>query len=156
MQVETNDNIITLTKTFDAPKELVFTMFQNPHIKEWWGPSVYPVTVSDQDFRAGGSWHYCMTGPEGEQAWGKAIYDEIDEPNKIVYRDYFSDAEGTLNESLPVGKTTISLDENDGKTTITSTGEYQSADEIKKLTEMGMIEGVRETWEQLEKLLQNK
>lgn len=153
MEYEINDATITLKQTFDAPKDVVFSMFQNPHIAKWWGPSTYPVTVSRQDFSVGGTWHYCMTGPEGEQAWGKAIYDEIDQPNKITYRDYFSDADGTIDESLPAGTITILFNEVDGKTTVTSIGTYESADAITKLVEMGMIDGVTETWVQLDKLL---
>ena len=153
MKYEIDDNKITLTQTFNAPRERVFSMFKNPTIQQWWGPSTYPVTVSDQDFTVGGKWHYCMTGRDNEQAWGKAVYDQIDEPYRIVYRDYFSDANGTIDESLPAGKTILSFDEIDGATTITSVSEYESADAVAELVEMGVIDGVKETWTQLENLL---
>lgn len=153
MEVQEQDNVITLTKTFKAPKELVFSMFQNPDVQQWWGPITYPVKVSNQDFTVGGSWHYCMVGPDGEEAWGKAFYEEIDEPNKIVLRDYFSNAEGEVDESLPSGLSTIIFDEQNGETTLTLRGEYQSSDEVKKLIEMGMVEGFRDTLQQLEMLL---
>lgn len=154
MNYEIDDNKITLTQTFNVPQERVFSAFKNPTIQQWWGPSTYPVTTSDQDFTVGGSWHYCMTGPENEQAWGKAVYDEIDEPNRIVYRDYFSDADGTIDESLPAGKITLSFDEiDDATTTITSVSEYESADAVAELVEMGVIDGVKETWSQLDTLL---
>ena len=156
MEYEINNATITRNQTCDAPKDVVFAMFQNPHIEKWWGPSTYPVTVSEQDFSVGGTWLYCMTGPEGEQAWGKAIYDEIDAPNKITYRDYFSDANGVIDESLPAGTITMVFDEREGKTTIASVSTYESADAVTKLVEMGMIDGVTETWKQLERLLQDK
>lgn len=154
MKIEQQDSTITLSKVYQAPRELVFQMFQNPHIKQWWGPTHWPVEVSDQDFRVGGSWHYNMVGPDGTKSWGKALYDEIDAPNMIVYRDYFSDADGNINESLPGGKTTVTFADQDGGTLLTMRGEYQSPEDIKKLTEMGMIEGVKDTWNQLEKLLE--
>ena len=154
MEVQEQDNVITLTKTFKAPKELVFLMFKNPHIQQWWGPTTYPVKVSNQDFTVGGSWHYCMVGPEGQEAWGKAFYDEIDEPNKLVFRDYFSNAEGAIDESLPSGQSTVTFDEANGHTTLTLRGEYQSSEEVKKLIEMGMVEGFKDTLTQLEALLE--
>lgn len=156
MQIEQKGGTITLSKVFDAPKELVFSMFKNPHIKEWWGPSTWPVSVSEQDFRPGGSWLYNMVGPDGTESWGKVLYEEIDEPNKIVYRDYFSDADGKVDETLPAGLVTITFEESGGQTTLTSRGDYQSPEDVKRLVEMGMIEGVKETWDQLEQLLAKK
>src|SRR5690606_1009281 len=62
-------------------------------LKQWFGPEGWPLTVSNGDFRAGGTWHYCMSGPDGEEAWGIAIYEEVVEPERLVYRDAFSDAD---------------------------------------------------------------
>lgn len=154
LHVEKTDNKITLSKEFDAPKELVFEMFKNPeHLEKWWGPETWPATIKSFDFRPGGVWHYYMTGPDGTQAWGKATFEEIDEPNLISYIDAFSDEGGNVDPKLPVGKATITFEEKDGKTLLTSVGEYGSADEIQKLVEMGMVEGVTDTWNQLERLL---
>lgn len=153
MQIEQKGSTITLSKVFDAPKELVFSMFKNPYVQQWWGPSAWPVSVSEQDFRPGGSWLYNMVGPDGTESWGKALYDEIDEPNKIVYRDYFSNADGEIDKTLPTGTVTMTFEEDDGQTTVTSHGDYGSSEDVQKLVEMGMIEGVKETWGQLEQLL---
>jgi uncharacterized protein YndB with AHSA1/START domain len=153
MNIEQKENILTLTKTFKAPKKLVFSMFQSPNIEKWWGPSTWPVKESEMDFKPGGAWHYCMAGPDGAESWGKAIYEEIDEPNKIVFRDYFSDAEGNINESLPSGVMTLLFNEENGETTLTTHAEYESPEAVQKLVDMGMVEGVKETWTQLEKLL---
>lgn len=153
MQVKTSNNMIALSQTFDAPRSLVFSMFKDPYAHKWWGPAEYPITVSHQDFTPGGTWFYCMTGPDGDEAWGKAVYEEIDEPNRIVYQDYFTDAEGTIDDTLPMGTVTVTFDEKDGKTTITSAGEYGSAEEVQELIEMGIAEGMADTWQQLDKLL---
>lgn len=153
MKIEENGESITLTKVYDAPKELVFSMFQNPYITKWWGPTSWPVEVSEMDFRPGGSWHYNMVGPDGTEAWGLATYEEIDEPNKIVYRDSFSDAEGLIDPTLPQNTTTITFDETDGKTTLTLHGVFDSPEDREKVVKMGMIEGMKDTLLQLENLL---
>lgn len=152
--VELTNNKIVLSRVYDAPRELVFEMFKNPeHLAKWWGPTTWPATIKSFDFQPGGVWHYYMTGPDGTQAWGKGTFEEIDEPNNFSYMDAFSDEEGNTNAELPQGKVTVNFEENDSKTTLTMITEYQSADEVKKLVEMGMVEGVKDTWDQLERLL---
>ena len=71
-----------------------------------------------------------------------------------MFRDYFSNAEGAIDESLPSGRSTITFDEQSSHTTVTLRGEYQSSEEVKKLIEMGMVEGFKDTLTQLEALLE--
>lgn len=34
-----NDRVLVLERVFDAPRDLVFSMFKEPeHLKHWWGP----------------------------------------------------------------------------------------------------------------------
>jgi uncharacterized protein YndB with AHSA1/START domain len=152
--VEQTDNKINFSRTFDAPKELVFEMFKNPeHLAKWWGPTGWPATIPTYDFRPGGIWHYYMTGPDGTKAWGKATFEEIDEPNFFSYTDAFSDEDGNIDTNLPQGKMTVRFEESEGKTTLIMAAEYQSAEEVQKLVEMGMIEGIGDTSNQLAELL---
>lgn len=112
-----------------------------------------PVETSEQDFRVGGSWHYSMIGPEGTESWGKAIYEDIDPLSKIIYKDYFSDKDGNIDITLPSSTVTVLLDGNDGTATLTSLAVYESAEVVRKLVEMGMVEGIKDTWRQLEELV---
>lgn len=154
LNVEQIDNKITLWRVYDAPKELVFSMFKNPeHLAKWWGPTTWPATIVKFEFEPGGVWHYYMQGPDGEKAWGMATFKEIDEPNSISFTDVFSDENGNVDASLPTGQSLITFEEIDGGTKLTMEGVYQSAEEVKKLVEMGMIEGMKDTWSQLERLI---
>lgn len=157
MNVEQTSNTIKISKTYDAPPELVFLMFKDPaHLAKWWGPTTWPATIASYEFKPGGVWHYYMTGPDGTQAWGKATFQEIDEPNRLSFTDAFSDKDGNVNPELPQGKVTFTFEETDGKTLLSMVGEYQSEEEAKKLVEMGMIEGMKDTWSQLEALLDSQ
>ncbi|HEX8182819.1 MAG TPA: SRPBCC domain-containing protein [Candidatus Saccharimonadales bacterium] len=154
MQVAVVDNKITLSRTYDAPKELVFSMFKNPEqLAKWWGPAEWPATIAAFDFTEGGVWHYYMTGPDDTKAWGKATFKTIDEPNSLSFVDVFSDEQGTVDSKLPEGEATFTFDETDGKTTLSSISTYQTAEEVQKLVEMGMLEGVKDTWNQLDTLI---
>jgi len=111
--------------------------------------------VCEVDLQPGGIWRYCMTGPNGEQAWGKAIYDEIVAPERLAYTDSFADADGNVNPDLPTMRVTVNFfDEGKGRTTkIVSHTLYASAAELQKVLDMGMAEGVRETWDYLDEML---
>jgi uncharacterized protein YndB with AHSA1/START domain len=78
---------LTLTRTLDAPRSLVFEAFaKEEHLLKWFGPRSYPVTSWSHDFRAGGSFEYVMEGPGGIQAPGSGEYTEIVEGERIVAR----------------------------------------------------------------------
>jgi len=156
-----NEKVLVLERVFDAPRELVFKMYQEPeHLKHWWGPRGWELPVCKVDFRPGGVWHYCMKCVDksqgeffGMESWGKAIYQEIVSPERIVYVDYFSDAEGNENPEMPSTKVTIELIDLGGKTKLVSRGEYVSAEALKSVMEMGMLAGITETWDRLEEHL---
>lgn len=145
---------LTATRTFDAPCQLVFEMYSScDHIRNWWGPRTYPTTFCEMDFRPGGTWRYCMTGPEGDEAWGKGVYSEIVERERIVYRDYFSDAQGAESTELPSAAITIEFRELNGKTELVSKTKYDTKEDLQKVLEMGVEEGFSETLDRLEEYL---
>jgi uncharacterized protein YndB with AHSA1/START domain len=155
------DRTLYLERVFNAPRELVFQMFKEAeHIKHFWGPQGWDVPYCKVDFRPGGVWLYCMKCVDknqgqffGMEAWGKAVYKEIVEPQKIAYTDYFSDAQGGENKDLPSGEVTMELVDVGGKTKLISRGKYASPEALKTVTDMGMIEGIRQTWDRLEERL---
>lgn len=158
-----NDRVLVLERIFDASRELVFKMFKEPeHLKHWWGPRGWEIPVCTVDFRPGGVWHYCMKCVDqnmgeffGMESWGKGIYKEIIEPEKIVYIDYFSDAEGNSNDSMPSTKITLEFIDVNGKTKLVNRAEYASEDDLKTVMDMGMLQGITETWDCLNERLQS-
>lgn len=156
-----NDKVLVLERVFEAPRELVFKMFKEPeHLKRWWGPRGWELPVCNVDFRPGGVWHYCMKCVDesqgeyyGMESWGKAVYRDIDEPETIAYTDYFSDAEGKENEAMPATEVTMTFIDLGGKTRLVSRSEYVSAEALKTVTDMGMLQGITETWDRLEERL---
>ena len=86
-----------ISRVFDAPRDLVFAAFTEPQrMKEWWGPKGYKVIAQTMDLRPGGSYHYGMESPTGQEMWGKLIYREIVRPERIVLVNVFSDAAGGI------------------------------------------------------------
>lgn len=159
-----NEKVLVLERVFDAPPKLVFQMYKEPeHLKHWWGPKGWELPVCKVDFREGGVWHYCMKCVDknqgqyyGMESWGKAVYKKIQEPDRLDYTDYFSDAEGNTNESLPATDVVTTLIDVGGKTKLVSRGTYASAEAVKTVLEMGMLEGISQTWDRLEDYLKTK
>lgn len=88
---------LTITRIFDAPRELVFKAFTEPeHFTQWWGPNNFTTPHCTIDLRVGGKMHYCMRSPDGNEFWGIGVFQEIVEPERLVYNDSFSDAEGNV------------------------------------------------------------
>ncbi|ASR48032.1 ATPase [Paenibacillus kribbensis] len=158
-----NDRVLVLERIFDAPHDLVFRMFKEPeHLKRWWGPKGWEIPVCNIDFRPGGVWHYCMKCVDqnqgqfyGMESWGKGVYKEIVEPEKIIYTDYFSDAEGNINESMPASLITMEFIDLGGKTKLVSRSEYATVEALKTVMDMGMLQGITETWNRLGELLES-
>jgi len=163
MLVKAEGEVLILERVFHAPRELVFKAFSEAeHLKHWWGPRGWTLTVCNIDFRPGGTWHYCMKCVDekqgdfyGYESWGKAIYDEIIEAEKIVYVDYFSDAEGNEAPGMPSSRITLIFEEQDGVTKLINRAEYASADALKAVLDMGMEQGITETWDRLSEHLQS-
>lgn len=156
-----NDRVLVLERLFAAPRDLVFQMLKEPeHLKRWWGPRGWEVPVCTVDFRPGGVWHYCMQCVDqnqgdyyGMESWGKGVYQEIVEPEKIVYTDFFSDAEGSIDASLPSTEVTLEFIDLGGQTKLVSRAVYVSAEALQTVMDMGMLQGITETWDRLEERL---
>ncbi|QAS51320.1 SRPBCC domain-containing protein [Halobacillus litoralis] len=156
-----NDQVLVLERNFDAPRDLVFKMFKEPeHLKHWWGPNGWELPVCHVDFRPGGTWHFCMKCMDqgqgeyyGMESWGKVVYKNIIEPEMITYTDYFSDADGNIDEAMPSSEITLEFIDMDGKTKLINRTEYESAVALNKVMDMGMLQGITETWNRLEEYL---
>lgn len=154
-QVKKEDKKLILIREFDAPPELMFEVWSDcKHLKHWWGPKEWPMDECEMDFREGGSWLYCMHGPnEGDEAWGKAIYKEIDRPTKLIYKDHFTDAEGNVVENMPNLIVTVEFVPQNGKTKQINTIDFETNEDRDKIYEMGMAEGMDSSMDRLESYL---
>ncbi|WP_442602365.1 SRPBCC domain-containing protein [Paenibacillus sp. KN14-4R] len=153
---------LILERVFNAPRELVFKAFSDAeHLKHWWGPRGWTLSVCHVDFRPGGIWHYCMKCIDenqgdffGYESWGKSVYQEIVDGEKIVYIDYFSDADGNEAEGMPSSLINLIFEEFEGKTKLINIAKYASAEALQSVIDMGMEQGVAQTWDRLAEHLQ--
>ena len=61
-----SDREIVITRTFDAPRPVVFDAWTKPeHVAQWWDPSRVPLTVCEIDLRPNGAFRFVHRGPAG-------------------------------------------------------------------------------------------
>ena len=138
------------SRVFQAPRTLVFDAFSDcVHLAHWWGPSGWTLPLCEMDFRAGGTWRYCMAGPDGATSCGAAFYREITEPERIVYTDIFTEADGTQTPETPEMLITVTFEEAGGRTTLRSAARFATAKDLDFAVGTGMEQGLSETWDRL-------
>lgn len=149
------------TRVFDAPRELVFKVWtESKHFANWWGPKGFSLEVTKMEARPGGMFLGCQTSPDGSHVmWGKFAYQEVVAPEKVVFIQSFSDEQGnTIRASFNAGwpleiMNIITLEENEGKTTLTLKGGPLNASAEEQAAYEGMApmlqQGLEGTFDQL-------
>jgi uncharacterized protein YndB with AHSA1/START domain len=109
---------LTITRIFDAPRELVFRAWTDPkHLAQWWGPKYFTNTVCEADVRPGGALYIEMTDPDGVAHPTKGTFREIVPPERLVFTTTaFEDEAG--NPQLE-GLNTVTFEDYQGKTRLT-------------------------------------
>jgi uncharacterized protein YndB with AHSA1/START domain len=155
LKVETKGNELIMSRKFNAPRNLVFEAHTDcKHLKNWFGPRQWPLSHCKMDFRVGGTWHYCMKGPDGTESWGLAVYKDIKAPEKLYYEDHFSDKDGKPNKDMPATTVKTHFEEVGETTVIRSTAVYRSKEDLQKVLDMGMEAGMAETLDRLEEYVE--
>ena len=141
------DTQILITRNFDAPKHLVYKAYTSPElIKRWWGGDRGNVTLAEVDLRVGGQWRYVMTANEGSEVAFHGEFREIVPNERIVSTEIF--------EGMPEGEavSTVTLDEENGRTTLTNLSEYPSKEIRDAVINSGMEGGMQESMDHLEQV----
>jgi len=145
------DREIVMTRSFIAPRELVFRAFTEPALLKRWllGPDGWSLAVCEIDLRVGGAYRYVWRRDSNGTEMGMAgVYREVSPPTRIVSTEKFDQA---WYEGEAIG--TVELDERDGITTITQTLLYESRNTRDAVLKSPMEEGVGASYDRLEKVL---
>ncbi len=105
---------LSLTRTFDAPRELVWEAWTRPeHALHWWGPKHHPATDIVWDARVGGRWRNCLKSIDtGESLWHGGEFREVVKPERLVFTFAWEETGERGQETV----VTVTFDEMNGKT----------------------------------------
>ena len=143
-----SDREIIMTRSFNAPRELVFEAMTRPeHVKNWFGLRGSTLPVCEIDLRPGGSWRYVIRESNGHEMGMHGVYREIERPERMVTTEIFDD--------WPDAETvvTVTLVEQDGRTMLTTRVLYPSLEVRDAVIASGMAKGASITYDRLSEYL---
>lgn len=149
------DREFVITRSFNAPRELVFDAMSKPAmIKKWLnGPPGWSMTTCKVDLRVGGRYRYVWSNSAGaDQGMGvSGVYKEVKRPERIVNTEQFEPA-WYPGEAL---STTV-LTEKHGTTVMTVTARYDSRKIRDEILASPMEGGLEFSYQALDALLAAK
>lgn len=156
--ISTTNNIddlsFSIVAEFDADIERVWKIWEDPRqLERWWGPPTWPATFVRHDFYSGGTCNYYMTGPDGEKARGWWLITAVDSPGALSFDDGFADDNWEPMDDMGVTHATVVLEDVDGRTRMTTTSRFENVEQMQKMIEMGMEEGMGHAMGQIDALL---
>ena len=142
---------VTVTRVLGAPRGMVFKAWTDPsQVAEWWGPHQFTNKVRKWEARAGGAIYVDMIGPDGSVYPMSGTFNEVREPDRIVFISSALDQEGKpIFEVL----TTITLSDSGGKTTLTMHARVTKEGPNAEQYLQGMEAGWTQSLERLDSLL---
>ena len=145
------DREIVMTRSFRAPRQLVFDAWTRPELLRRWLGVVggWQLAVCEIDLRVGGAFVYLWRGPGGAgQMSLRGTFREIVAPERIV-------SVGAFDEPWYPGSeiNTLTLVEHGGETTLTSRVLYDSREARDMVLRSPMEQGVAAGYDLLDEVL---
>ncbi len=142
---------IVVTRSFAARRRLVFEAWTNPEYLPYWmlGPDGWTMPICEVDLRVGGGWHFVWRRSDGTEFGMRGTYREIAPPDRLVsVESWGGDWPETLN--------TLTLVEQNGRTTATIAILYPSKAARDAALKTGMKEGMAQSYDRLESYLRTR
>jgi uncharacterized protein YndB with AHSA1/START domain len=147
--VEPNVQEIVMTRVFDAPRDLVYKICNDPELRpQWWGPSILTTDVLKMDVRSGGEWRIVQRDPEGNEFGFHGVYHLVDPPSRTVNTFEFEGVPGHV-----VLETATFEEVEGGKTRLTIQSVFQSVADRDAMVQSGMEGGASEGMDRLADLI---
>jgi uncharacterized protein YndB with AHSA1/START domain len=127
---------VTITRTYDAPRELLWRAWTEPEeLVQWWGPPGWrtPLESVTMDVRPGGEFRLTSISDDGTEMPVVGSYREVVEPERIVLEEPSEEAwhEGSVS-------VVTFTDLGDGRTEMALRATIQTTDEMRQNAERGM------------------
>lgn len=141
---------ILITRSFNAPRALVFDAFSKPAMVKQWlhGPPGWTMTTCRIDLRVGGKYRYAWRNHTGDSMAIAGEYTEVSGPERIVNTERFEPA-WYDGDALA----TMALTEKAGRTLMRLTARYASKKTRDEILASPMEGGLEFSYERLDQLL---
>lgn len=154
--ITSDPEALTLTVVADFPvsQRRLWDAYVDPRqLERFWGPPTYPAAFVRHDAFVGGESRYAMIGPDGDIARGYWRWTAVDAPHSFTVQDGFADADGTPDDAMPIIVMEFLFESTDRGSRLVTTSRFASADDLQRLLDMGMDEGMRAAMAQIDDVL---
>ena len=139
--------LITITREFDAPRDLVFRAHVDPELLvQWLGPRDLTTTIDRYDARDGGTWRYVQKDADGNEYGFHGVFHGTPSPEAIVQTFEFEGVPGHVMLD------TTTLEQRDGRTLMRTVSSFQSVEDRDQMVASDMERGVRDSGDRLDEL----
>jgi uncharacterized protein YndB with AHSA1/START domain len=151
-----SDREVAVTRTFDAPRSLLFEAYTKPELVKRWmlGPPGWSMPVCDMDVRPGGKFRWRWRSDEDGKEFGfHGEFREVVAPSKLVHTETYDpgDIGGTMGDEAALITTTFS--EREGRTTMKSVMDFGSKKSRDEAMATGMTGGMEQSYQLLDAVL---
>ncbi|HSB66314.1 MAG TPA: SRPBCC domain-containing protein [Anaerolineales bacterium] len=139
---------IIVTRTYHAPRELIYRTVTDPKlIPDWWGPRNLTTDVERMEVRPGGLWRFIQKDPQGNIFAFHGVYHETKAPERLVYTFEWEGMPGHVLLDIE------SFEELNGVTTCISKSVFETVEDRDGMLQQGMEDGINEITDRLTELL---
>lgn len=144
----TSEREFVTTRTVNGPARIIFEAWTQPELlKRWWAPKSFGISFisCEADVRVGGTYRFVFGHPAAEQPMAFfGQYLEVTPHSRLAW---------TNEESAEGAVTTVTFEENGGKTRVVVHDLYPTKEALDGAIASGSTCGMSETFEQLDELL---
>ena len=151
-----SDSEVKVTRSFKAPKALVYRAYTEPDIMRRWmlGPPGWSMPVCEMDVRVGGHFLWRWRSDSDESQFGfTGVYREVQPDSRIVHTEAYEP--GTVGGDYPgePALVEVTFTEEGGVTTVTTLIDFHTKDARDAAIKTGMTDGMEQSYQLLDSLL---
>jgi uncharacterized protein YndB with AHSA1/START domain len=143
---------IFITREFDASREIVFKAFTDPKLYiQWLGPRELTMNLEIFEPENGGSWRYVQKDQDGNEFAFHGVNHEVTAPKRIISTFEF---EGLPEKGHVILETSRFEALPGDRMKLVSQSVFQSVEDRDGMLQSGMEEGVNDSYDRLDELLE--
>jgi uncharacterized protein YndB with AHSA1/START domain len=155
-----SDREVRVTRTFNAPRALVWDAHTKPELVKKWmlGPPGWTMPVCEMDVRAGGKYRWrWRSQADGKEFGFHGTFLEVKAPSRIVHDEYYDpgDVGGAMPSNDPA-HITLELSESAGVTTLVNIMRFASKEARDGAVSTGMTDGMEMGYARLDEMFAGK